>query len=253
MKIPSVTNKQNQIIPLLYKFRFLTVSQLQKLLHHKDPRRIKEWLKDLLDKKYIARTKLEDDITQPYIYCLAQRAKYLLKDNDNYDESILNRLYKEKSLTKNFINHLLFLADIYLFFLFQKEKDTELNFFTKQELIGYDYFPKELPDVYIAVQNKEETTRYFLDLFDDYTPLWAIRKRVKGYFQYYEENTWQENTENSPFPTILLVLPNEQVKKHILYFTKALLEKTFYGDIAIFLATKEKTKENGQDIWEKVE
>ena len=164
MNIPPVTNKQNQIIPLLYKFRFLTVSHFQKLLNHKDPRRIKEWLKDLLDKKYIARTKLEDDITQPYIYCLSQRAKYLLKENDNYDESILNRLYKEKNLTEIFITHLLSLVDIYLFFLAQKEKDTEFNFFTRQELSGYEYFPKELPDAYIAVQEQKETTRYFLDV-----------------------------------------------------------------------------------------
>src|SRR5579872_1283906 len=188
MNTPHITNKQNQIIPLLYKFRFLTVSHFQTLLNHKDPRRIKEWLTDLLNKKYIARLKLEDDITQPYIYCLAQRAKYLLRDNEKYDETILNRLYKEKNLTKNFITHLLSLADIYLFFLYQKEQDTQLSLFTKHELICYDYFPKELPDVYIATQDKKETTRYFLDIFDEYTPLWAVRKRIKEYMQYYEDS-----------------------------------------------------------------
>jgi len=253
MNIPHITNKQNQIIPLLYKFRFLTVSHFQILLNHKDPRRIKEWLKDLLDKKYIARLKLEDFITQPYIYCLAQRAKYLLKDNDEYDHTILNRLYKEKNLTKNFIIHLLTIVDIYVFFLSQKEKATLLNFFTKHELSGYDYFPKELPDAYIAKQDKKGTARYFLDLFDEYTPLWAIRKRIKVYMQYYEDSTWQENTDNSAFPIILLVLPNERVKKHIFHFTKAILEKTFYDDISIFLTTKEKIKEKAQDIWEKIE
>ena len=252
MNIPPVTNKQNQIIPLLYKFRFLTVSHFQKLLHHKDPRRIKEWLKDLLDKKYVARLKLEDDITQPFIYCLSQRAKYLLKDNEDYDKTILNKLYKEKSLTKNFIVHLLSLTDIYLFFLSQKEKNTEFNFFTKQELVGYDYFPKELPDAYIAVENKG-TSRYFLDLFDDYSPLWVIRKRIKAYVQYYEDTTWQENTKDSLFPTILLALPNERVKKHIFHFSKAVLEKSFYDDITIFLTTKEKIKGDGQDVWEKIE
>lgn len=253
MNIPHVTNKQNQIIPLLYKFRFLTVSHLQILLCHKDPRRIKEWLKDLLDKKYIARLKLNDDITQPYIYCLAQRAKYLLTANEAYDEAFLNRLYKEKNLTKNFIIHLLSLVDIYLFFLSQKEKTTKLNFYTKHELKEYDYFPEELPDAYIAVQEKEETTRYFLDVFDEYTPLWAIRKRLKKYMQYYENNIWQENTENSPFPIILIVLPHERVRKHIFCFAKALLEKNFYDDISFFLTTKGKIRENGKNIWEKIE
>lgn len=45
------TNKlkkqQKQILFLLYKFRFLTINQLQKYFNHKDPHRVKEWLKDL--------------------------------------------------------------------------------------------------------------------------------------------------------------------------------------------------------------
>lgn len=253
MNVLPITQKQKQLLSYLYTFRFLTVSQFQNIFHHAHPNRIKLWLTDLLDKKFITRLKIEDDITKPYIYCLSQRAKYLLKDNEDYDVSFLNRLYKEKNLTPNFINHCLSLADTYLFFLTQKEKDTEIDFFAKHELLGYEYFPEELPDAYIAVEEKAETNRYFLDLFDDYTPAWALRKRVKAYLEYYENNTWQEGTENSEFPIILFVLPNERMKKHIYYFTKALLEKSFYEDITIFLTTKNKIKGNRQDIWEKVE
>lgn len=252
MNIPEVTRKQKQLLSYLYTFRFLTVTQLQNIFHHSHPNRIKLWLTVLLDKKCITRLKLEDDITKPYIYCLSQKAKYLLKDNKDYDASFLNRLYKEKDLTPNFINHCLCLADIYLFFFSQKERGTEIDFFTKHELSEYDYFPEERPDVYISVEEKKETARYFLDLFDDYTPAWVIRKRVKTYLEYYENNTWQEGTENSEFPIILFVLPNERMKRHIHHFSKACLEKTFCDDINIFLTTKEKIKENGQDIWEKV-
>jgi len=249
----STKDKQNQIIYLLYKFRFLTVFHFQKLISHKDPRRINNWLKNLLDKKYISRQKLKDSSTMPYVYHLSQSARHFLKDGKNYNTRILNRLYKEKNLTKNFIIHTLSLADVYIFFLVHKQKDTELNFFTKNELQNYDYFPRKLPDAYIAVVEAKATTRYFLDLFDEPTPLWAIRKKVRDYFQYYEINAWHDHTDNSQFPTILLILPNSRVQKHIYYFTKAILEKNFFEDISIFLTSKEKMKANEQDIWEKIE
>ena len=253
MQIASITQKQNQIIPLLYKYRFLTIYQFQQLLNHKFPHRINAWLNDLVNKKLISRLKLIDDVTQPYIYCLSQKSKYILTDKDIYDETFLNRLYKEKNLTSNFISHMLLLTDVYLYLNSQKETESTISFYSKHELQGYDYFPEELPDAYIAVENQNDTTRYVLDLFDDYTPLWAIRKRIKTYLQFYEDNIWQEKTENSPFPAILFVLPNKRVLKHITHFGKAVLEKTYYDDINIFLTTKEKIKENGQAIWEKVE
>ena len=253
MQIPSITQKQNQIIPLLYKYRFLATYQFQQLLNHKFPHRINEWLNDLVNKKLIARLKLIDDVTQPYIYCLAQKSKYILTDKDIYDETFLNRLYKEKNLTSNFISHMLLLSDVYLYLNSQKEIESTISFYSKHELQGYDYFPEELPDAYIAVENQNDTARYVLDLFDDYTPLWAIRKRIKTYLQFYEDNIWQEKTENSPFPAILFVLPNERVLKHIMHFGKALLEKTYYDDINIFLTTKGKIKDDGQDIWVKIE
>ena len=53
MNIPTLTEKQKLIPPLLYKFRYLTVFHFQKLLNYKDPHRIKERLTDLKDKGYI--------------------------------------------------------------------------------------------------------------------------------------------------------------------------------------------------------
>jgi hypothetical protein len=254
MIYPSITNKQKQIIFLFYKFRFLTINQLLKILNHKDPHRIKEWLTDLIDKKYITLANIvnKKDITKPYIYCLNTKAKYIFKENEEWDELFLGRLYKEKSLTETFISHCLFIADIYLFFLTRKTPDSKLHFFTQHELKDYDNFPEESPDAYIAVETEEGTDRYFLELYDKYRePAFLPRNRIKEYVTFCEDATWQDNT-NSPFPSILFVLAHDKRKKHIFHYGKSLLEKTF-EDISLFLATMDAIKFSSKDtnIWQK--
>src|SRR5574338_208133 len=138
-----ITPKQKELINYLHTFHFLTINQLQQLLKHKKHNRINEWLIDLLERKYINRIRLENDITIPYIYCLGYKAKYLF-DETTEEKAILGRLYKEKKLTPNFIKHCNFLAETYLYFLTNQEKDSKLDFFTKHELEKYDYFPENI-------------------------------------------------------------------------------------------------------------
>lgn len=72
-------------------------------------------------------------------------------------------------------------------------------------------------------------------------------------FRYYDENNWQENTNNAPFPIILLVCPNEKRKKHLYYYIKALLKKSFNDDIEFYLTTKDHIKFDKDGIWQKVQ
>jgi len=253
MKLQPITTKQKLILLLLYKFRFLTIVQLQKYFNHKDPHRIKEWLKDLKEKKYITVIVNAKDITKPYIYCLASRSRYIFTE-ENYSEDFLNRIYKEKNLTVTFRNHCLFLVDIYLFFRSQQGKNSSLNFCTQQDLVGFDYLPKEI-DAFIEVTDKDGVNRYFLELFDDYRKSSGeVRFAVRKYITYSEDGSWQANTNNTLFPSILFVLPDERRKKHVYYYGKAKLSKTF-EDISLFLTTQDTIRfsKNGQNIWQKVE
>ena len=93
------TPKQLNILLLLYRFRFLNRIQIQKLLNHKDPRRINTWLKDLTGKTIIGRhysTKLKEN-TKPAIYYLMTKSKSLLIDQNGVDNKLLlKRIYREK-------------------------------------------------------------------------------------------------------------------------------------------------------------
>lgn len=245
-----LTQQQEQIIFYLYQFRYLIVRQLLKLLNHKDPRRIHEWLNDLVKGKFIAQIKNEE-IADGFIYCLDTKARQILKTDENIDASLLNRLYKEKQKEVIFIKKHLFIVDIYLYFLTQKEEGQELNFFTAQELKGFEYFPELLPSAYIEVVDKKETTRYFLDYFDEYTPAFVIRKRVKFYLDYLKQGEWQSNTDNAPIPQVLFVLPSEKMKKHIQIYSREVFMKNLGDDIDLFLTTKNEIK-TGQVNWEEI-
>lgn len=249
--LPLITKTQKQIIFLLLKFRFITISQLQKYLNHKNHHRINEWLNDLEDKKYISVIKDAKNITKSHIFCLNTQARHILKEGCN--EDFLNRLYKEKKLSVAFKNHCLFIVDIYLFFLSQKEKDAKLHFLTQQDLTDFDYLPEDL-DAYIAVEGKDGTNRYFLELFDEYKKsAGQARFAIRKYINYCEEGSWQANTENSPFPSILFIQPDERRKKHIYHYGKAKLEKTF-EDISFFQTTQNAVRfsKGKTNIWQKV-
>lgn len=253
MDSTKVTKKQKHIIFLIYQFRYLTVNLLAKLLHHKDDRRINEWLKDLATKDYISRIKRREQ-TSPFIYCLNTKAQDILIEEDNTDKKLLSRLRKEKNKSERFINHHLLIADLYLFFLFQKGKKEDLQFFTKTELFSYNYFPDTELDAYITVENGKETTRYLLNAFDPYTPSFVYRKRVKEYLAYAKGGKWEVNTNNEPLPIILFVCHSENMRKHTYNYAKARLRKTF-EDVSIFLTTQEviRKTEDKNNIWQAVE
>lgn len=140
--LPPTTKQQKQTISHLYKFRYITIKQFQQLFNHKSPFRIQEWLNDLRSKKYIERIKDSKDVTKPIIYCLAQRARHILKEDETVSKNFLKWLYKEKDNEEKFINHNLFMLSAFLYFLKNTDKKSELIFSNQHELKEYDWVAK---------------------------------------------------------------------------------------------------------------
>ncbi len=253
--IKKLTKKQKEILYYLYQFRFLHTHQIQKLLKHKNPNRTLSWLKNLIEKNYVKRhyeKKSFQDTAKPAIYYLGPKARQVLQKEKKIDLYDLEYIYSEYRREKKFIDRCLFLADVYLYLLSQKEPQEEIKFFTKTLLKGYEYFPDPLPDAFISVKGEETTRRYFLDFFDEYTPAFVLRRRVKMYLEYIEKSDWDENTNNAPFPSILFICPSERVKKHIYYYAKSLLEKTYDDKLSLFLTTMGQIQRGNNDVWKKV-
>ncbi len=225
MKDTSLTKKQTEILLLLYTFRFLHTYQIQKLLNHKNPNRVKVWLKNLTEKEYLKRDYTKETMNKkPAIYYLAIKSREILKKRKDCDITVLNKIYREKNRSQTFISHCLIIADIYLSLREKLKENETLHYSTKTDLIAYDYFPSPLPDAYIALKRKNVTKRYFLEVFDDNLPRFAIRGKIQRFVEYYQGNQWEENTD-SPFPQVLLACPNDTIKKYTRRFiTKTLAE-----------------------------
>ncbi len=254
MSITNCSKSEQRIISFLYSFRYLQIKQIQKLFDHKSPNRIKIWLKHLLTNHFIYAITNKKDRTKPYIYCLDQKASKIVSEvikKEDLDKSFTNRIYKEKSYSRKFINRNLFIVDCYLYFLKHKEKDSTINFFTRQDLYGYSYFPKPLPDSYIDEEVKTGHNRYFLEVFSYNVPIKYHFQRIEYYFDYFDDGQWKENTNGAPFPSLLIVCANNQLKRKIFFHAKSLLERS-YDEISVFLATADKITRNDENVWDEV-
>lgn len=252
-----LTPKQFEILLLLYRYRFLDRTHIQRFLNHKDPRRINSWLKDLTGKNITGRkysNKLKAN-TKPAVYHLATKSRQILLDEKTTSEKLLKRVYREKTRSKRFIDHCLLLADIYFYLNTQTKKNSnKLHFYTKTDLHNHYYLPYKRPDAYIAIESEALTKRYFLEILDPETPRFMLRSKISSYFEYFDEETWQQKTGH-PNPSILLVCPDETIKKFLFKHIKQILEEEADDELRFYLATRDDVRfsEMNLSVWELVE
>lgn len=247
-----ITPKQLNILLLIYRFRFLDRTHIQQLLNHKSPRRINSWLKDLTNKNIIGRhysKKLKEN-TKPAVYYLSTKSRKILLNQPATNEKILKRVYRDKKSSKRLINHCLLVVDIYLLLIKEtKKQNSTLHFFTKTDLANHYYLPYNRPDAYIALENKDQTKRYFLEIIDKKTPRFMIRSLINKYLQYSADENWQKNTGHT-FPSLLIVCPDQDIKEFLLkYIPQALEEEAIQINVFVSLKDTIKQEAQGPETW----
>ena len=112
-----LTTKQQQTLQLLYRFRFLNRSQLQRFFAHSDYMRLNTWLHFLTDKQYTGRLytpQIKDGTKKPAVYYLDTQGIQFLKTQSGLDPQLLHKLYRESKRSSSFRDRCLLLAEIYL-------------------------------------------------------------------------------------------------------------------------------------------
>jgi hypothetical protein len=254
MTIDDLTDKQLEILLLIYRFRFLTRIQIQQFLNHKDYSLINRYLKTLTDYQLINRiySTKRSDINNPAIYFLATKSKSLLKDYEKCNPDVLGRVYREKHRSETFRNHCLLLADLY--FKFQeaaRQQKAVCHFYTATDISDIAYAPLPLPDAYITIkESRKHIKRYFLDIVNVGVPMFAIRRRIYQYCRYFVGNYWQDHNKD-PFPKVFLICPTLRVQKSLLKSIPQTLAVED-ADISFFLGLKDDLVKRGirPDSWE---
>jgi len=223
----SITPKQQEILFHLYTYRYLNRHHIQYLLNHTDSARINKWLTDLTNKHYIHQiySNTYGENTKPAIYYLGNNSIKILKNNPNVTPERLVKVYKERGRTQRFINHCQLVADVFVSFNTDaKTTGKTLYFYAQNELLDHEYLLRPVPDACIALEHKKTTKRYFLDIFDEGTPRFAIRKRVSDFVAYAESGEWEEAASH-PFPKVLLMLPTQSLVTYANRLLKTLNEE----------------------------
>lgn len=253
MDNPKLTAKQLDIINLLHRFRFLTSSQIQKLLNNKTTRLTNYYLKTLNTQNYIGKhyTRTLEEGNQPAVYYLTTGSIKALEVNPDIQKAKLKYIYREKIRSKQFISHASFIADYYLYLLTESAKTNhQLHFFTKTDLQAHPYIIHPLPDAYFArVDTTGEIKRYFVEVIDEGAPRFSLRKRIEQYNNYLESGKFEATTSH-PFPTILFICPSVGGKVYLKKYLIKMSEESSLDSISMYLATR---IESFTGEWEKVE
>lgn len=242
MDSPKLPQAQFDILHYLYRFRFLTSLQLQKLLKHSNIRLTNYHLKNLITQNYIGKhySRTLGQANLPAVYYLSSQSIKVLSDSPDFDKRALKRIYREKIRSQQFITHCSFVAEYFLYLRGESDKSKHtLHFFTKTDLLAHPYLIHPLPDAYFArVDDIGVTKRYFVEVVEDSSPRFALRKRIEQYCDYIDDGKFTEATGHD-FPTILFICPGYAsliyLKKHI----ARIYEETSLDQIEIYIATKE--------------
>jgi hypothetical protein len=285
MKLPDITPKQQEILKLLYRYRFLNRIQIQALRHHKDYRRINAWLKDLTDKQYINRIYSTHFLekTKPAIYYLGINGIRYLKPltytdgkselHPSYPPTELRKRYRENERSEGFRTRSMCVAESCI--RLQEKNGPRLRYSLMTQATyahpehGYHFLTEAegiepslciLKHVYAKgedITGPGTITNYLLEIFDPTTPRYSIRYRIGKYIDYLKDDEW-DSGDNDPPPITLLVLPRLTDLIYAKRRAKKVIDDKYYWEDDdeerphLRFATLEQLQEHGitAKIWE---
>jgi hypothetical protein len=263
--LPPITNKQAEIVTLLYRHRYLSREHIQQLIHHKLKTRSVSWLTDLKEKGYVERIYNEHDFvgkTKPAVYYLGLNGIRYLRSIGDRPDGELRKRYAESKRKQSFIDHCLLLADCCLNVESASDSETTFSYLLPADYADpdndYNFLEELKPNACFIKQRSGEGAAYLLEVFSTTLPRYSLKKKVKDYVSFLDEEIWQGETGNNNPPIVQLAF----YKKADLIYAKSRAKfelSELYGDevpeeVKLRFTTVDKIREQGltAKIWEKL-
>ena len=234
---------QQVILKHLLKFRFITRHSITKLFADSNPgmdvyRKLQVLEgQGLIAKRFNSSYPL---LGKPAAYYLLPKgARTLQHDAQALDsKSRIKAIYKDKSVSKQFIEECLTIFNIYAAL---REHNTGLKYFTKADLSheDYEYFPQPLPDAYVKLP---DGTHFFLQVHHAHQPFFVATRAVKRYVDYFENGVWDDT--GTDFPMILFVVDSVSIQKRLNEYISKIAE-----NIKIYTALNDNMLSGSKRIW----
>jgi protein involved in plasmid replication-relaxation len=250
--LPPITPKQQEILRLLYKYRFLNRTQIQTLLSHKDKRRIITWLKDLREKEYID---WQYDPTnfiaksQPAIYYLSLNGIRHLRSLNEYPTAELRKRYKESTRTQVFTDRCLLIADCCIALIAKNDDEVQYAFTLPADYIHPNHPQHRLnelkPHLYLSKHRGSDMTEYLVENFEQTLPRYQLKKRLKDYVEYF-------NDSDTDSLVVLLACASTADLLYAKRSVRKLIDDS--NELLIRVTTLDKLKASGitSTIWEEI-
>jgi hypothetical protein len=267
MKLPNLTPKQQALIRLIYRYRFLERKQIQTFLGHKDKRRISAWLKELREQQFIDwfyESDNPDERSKPAIYFMGLNGIRLLRQLDEYPEEELRKRHKDSLRRPDFITRCILLADCSLHLEARSKSNDDVTYTYALEADYTDpdddhHFLSQSeyihPNLCFVKEADGEETTYLVEIFDITTPRYMVKKKLKSYVEFFDDGEWGKQKGNEELPIILIACPSVAELAYAKRYTRKLLEEHDLHDredVRIRFATVEQVKKQGMTalIWE---
>lgn len=208
----SLSKKQDEIINLIFRFRFLSRVHLQQLLNHKDRSRVNKWLSQLIELEYIGRIYNENKWMDkaPAIYYLDKKGIYLIRKNYSEKNTYINKLKNEEKISFITKEHSLKCGDFYLYLSsYVKENNHTLKYFTKADLSNEILYQYIKPDAYFTYETPLGKSNAFVEIDLETESKTTLSKKFKIYIDYYYSFKWKVSYTKF-YPTICIVCLTEK-------------------------------------------
>jgi len=247
----SINPNQLQILQLLFKFRYIS-SPLLATITNKSRQSVQQTFQrleeqDFVGKKYNSSFRLQG---KQAIYYLRPKAIRELKQRYNFNQSALNVMARNASLSETFMEHHLEVIKAYL--RLKNDYSSEFHIFSQYELASFDYFMRPLPDLYLhrIKQHKNLPTDYVISIFSD-KPTFVIKKQLETYWRHCDTNTWQSETK-SQYPSILICCSNPRTESTIQSYSERLIDRTGGDELNILTTTTKALLSEEPTVWSDV-
>lgn len=208
--------EQLEVLGLLHKFRFGSNDLIAQYFGKKDRSFVFKRLSILLElglicKRFDSSYRIQG---RPAAYYLTPAgARMLQEQRESKDVINVKAIYKDKTVSEQFVQHSLDLLAIYN--RLRTQYGDRLKFFTKANLNReqFDYFPQPLPDAYIRLRLGGDEKQFFLDMYYDDQPFFTAVRKIKHHADYAEEGDWEET--GTDLPAILCVCESASLQKRL--------------------------------------
>jgi len=257
LKDRKLNQGQLGVLLKLYRYRFGTRELIATSLGKKNSTSIYSRLDILKENGYIASKyeksyKLSGKPASYYLLPKGLRSLQQYTHRDDITDTAIKNSYRDnyETVTDQFIdsNLAVYAISNQLQALYPAIKQ-----FTKRELVIYKYFPKRLPDLYLSLNVKNDTRRYFLDLIKTTDKPFAINWQLGLLANYFQNGQWQ--AKGNPFPVIMYVCETGELEKRIRKQVNAAVYK-FGVEIQFYTSTQNAlmySTQNDDAIWSSVE